>query len=397
MASRSTILLLLVPVVAAAAATSVGLLTPTQQIQKSLEALEAGDYALAERGAARLAASGEDGAAHAWVIAAAALQRQGRFAQAAAAYRKYLPFCADSARRRYVQDQIARCQAAVAPPKPHQPPSAGLTERQRRELAVVEERTSVETSEHFTVHARNASLARLVARQAEAALARICRIVFSGAEYPHGVNVYVWPKAEDFAHNAVTAPEWAGGSFSIRPDENGRLLRRIDLTQLDEKDQFDLLLLDRVLPHEMSHLVLTEFFGDTHCPLAVNEGLAMLNEESVDNGRILLAGAAVGGDRGLPLARLLTVDRCNRENAAVVYAESYSLMRYLHARLTTEQFKDTLEHLKSGLPLDEAMQRALYVPAEEGFLDVMARAWAAEAIRQSHFLQALRQPDASGS
>jgi hypothetical protein len=371
------------------AVAAVNVLTPTERIQKALDALQAGEYLRAERAAARLATSGEEGARRAWIIAAAALERQGRYGEAERAYRRFLPACDGPLQRGYVAEQMRRCRLGADRSRQPRPLSATLSPDQRKELSAVDDDWYTESSEHFVVEARNSPLAKLVARQAEVALTRICRIVLSGSAYPHAVAVHVWPDAKEYAAHATSAAEWSGGAFVLQQDANGQLVRRIDLTQLDGEGQFDAAMLDRVLPHEMCHLVLTEFFGDASCPLAVNEGLAMLAEATADNGRVLLAGAALGGEGRIPLGELLLADRPTGENARVFYAESFSLMSFLHSRLSAGQFQEMLVHLKGGLALEEALQRALYLPADEAFLDRLAGAWAAEAVRQLQFLQAL--------
>jgi hypothetical protein len=360
----------------------------TERIQQGHTALSDNDLARAERIAVAVAEANQPGSWRAWLIAAAARQRQGRYQQAQDAYRQFLALCDRPAERAHAMEQIQRCHWAVAPRKPAVV-SQMLNENQRRALALVSERPYTESTEHFAVQAYNAELAKLVARQAETALARICEEILSSQAYPHIVNVYVWPDAVEYQKHATSAAEWAGGSFSLTHGEDGQLIRRIDLTQLDKHRHFDTGTLDRVLPHEMCHLVLAEYFGDAHCPLALNEGLAMMAEAAVDNARLLLAGAALAGNKKIALPGLLRTEGCSADNADVFYAESFSLTAYLHARLTREQFREMLAQIKAGFPLDEALQRALYVPPDPAFLERLARAWEAEAIRQAQFLKAL--------
>ena len=56
-----------------------------------------------------------------------------------------------------------------------------------------------------------------------------------------------------------------------------------------------------------------------------------------------------------------------------------------------------LAHIKGGRPLDEAVQRALYVPYDEAFLERLARSWESEAVRQSQFLKALHDEEDTAS
>ncbi len=361
----------------------------SEGIQQALAALSSGQAERAERIAAKVAAGEAEGAWRAWLIVASARHRLDRYASAQKAYRQFLSLCRSPAERVYVMEQIDRCRLASAEPAGAVVVSEQLSPRRRAKLSTVDNRRFTESSEHFVVRARNSDLARLIVKQAEIALGRICRIILSGQDYPHSVSIYVWSNVAEYRKHAVSAPEWSGGSFSLRQDDNGQIIRRIDLTQLGGDGLFDAAMLDRVLPHEMCHLVLAEFFGDAPCPLALNEGLAMLAEARVDNSRVLLTGAALAGGGKIPLRKLLRMDRCDADNAAVFYAESFSLTAYLHKRMTPGQFGEMLAHIKTGCPLDEAVQRALYVPGNETFGKRLSAAWEAEALRQWQFLQAL--------
>ena len=358
-------------------------------IQAALEALRDGRLDQAERLAVLAADEPAAGAWRAWLIAADARLRLGRYGPAEAAYTEFIASCTRPAEREYALRQVARCRAGAAGEKPAALPSRKLTVAQLAELAAVDDTPASESSEHFVVTAPNAALAKLVAAEAERALTRICHALLGGQDYPHSVDVRVWTDAAEYRKHAEAAPHWAGGSFSLRPDADGQLRRRIDLTQLDDKRRFDTDAIDRVLPHEMCHLVLAEQFGGAHCPLFLNEGLAMMAEYLVDNGRIKLAGAALGGETKIAVGDLLTSVRCPSEQAGVFYAEAYSLTDYVHGRLSPPQFREMLDHLKAGSPLDEAVQRALCVPPDGEFLTKLAAAWENDAIRQTHFLDAV--------
>jgi len=372
-----------------AAMAGLDLASPAEETQRALTALSEGNWALAERIAAAAVQANRDQSWRAWLIVGAARQRMGRHEEAARAYREFLSMGPRPAERGYAIASIRHCQRAGRHRERFGPVSRRLSAEQRKGLARVDERTYMQSSDHFLVRANNDELAALVATQAEAALRRICDTLLSGQTFPHAVDVNIWPDVKQYATHATSAAEWAGGSYSIERDDSGQIVRRIDLTQLDANGQFDTDMLDRVLPHEMCHLVLAEYFGDAHCPLAVNEGLAMMAEATVDNGRVRMAGVALLGTQRIALGDLLRLEQCDKNNAQVFYAESFSFTSYLHARLTGEQFREMLAHVKAGMALDQAIQRALYVPPDERFLGRLARAWETEAARQTQFLEAL--------
>jgi len=394
MAGRRVILgvAAVVAVAAAVSALPTGQSSRPADLQGALTALAEGELARAEKIAGAITTSRAPGAGRAWLIVAAARQQRKQFGRAETAYRKFLAHCHKASERNYAIAQIRICRLAADPPPAPAPPSRRLTAEQRKAFAHVKDRHQryTESTEHFVVQAYNPALAKLVAAQAEVALRRIGDVLAAGQAYPHSVDVYVWPNLQEYHKNVTDASEWSGGAFTLKPGPDAETVRRIDLTQWDADGKFDVVMLDRVLPHEMCHLVLAEYFGDAHCPLALNEGLAMMAEAGVENRRVLLAGAALGGKRGISLTRLLMMKRCGANNADVFYAEAFSLTAYLHARLTRTQFREMLAHVKAGCSLAAAIQRALYLPPDEQFVERLERAWVAEAIRQSQFLEALQ-------
>ena len=359
------------------------------QVQQALQSLQDGQYAQAQREALAVIGDTEGPNPRAWAIVAAARQRSKDYTAAAAAYRQFLSEadCPDA--RQFAVEQIQACTTQAQPrPEPPKAPSKRLSATALADLAKVSDRTYAESSEHFVVRANNPRVAKLVAVEAEVALDRICRVILAGQDYPHSVTISVWPDTKTFHANAADAPEWAGGGFSYS-SANGLVTRRIDLTQRDAKGGFATVMLDRVLPHEMCHLVLKELFGDTHCPLFLNEGLAMMAESEVENSRVRLAGRTVAGNALQRLETICIAQQYNVEEPIVFYAESYSFVEFLHGRLSGQQFRDLLANVQQGCPVADAVQRSLYMPAADSFSADLANAWEDHAIAQSQYLEAL--------
>ena len=364
-----------------------------EQVQQALDDLREGQYAQAEREALAITSNTEEPNPRAWAIVAAARQRRGSYTSAAEAYRQFLAETDCPESRQFALDQIKQCTADAQPPvAPAKAPSKRLTPTDLTELAQVSDRSYAESSEHFIVRANNAKLARLIAVEAEVALDRICRVILAGQDYPHSVTINVWPDAKTFRANATDAPEWAGGGFSYSC-ENGLITRRIDLTQRDAKGKFATVMLDRVLPHEMCHLVVKELFGDARCPLFLNEGLAMMAESSVENSRIRLAGRIVAGKAKRHLLDMFTAEQYNVSEPIVFYAESYSFVEFLHGRLSQSQFRDFLGNVQEGCTVSDAIQRSLYIPADDAFTTELASAWEDHAVAQSQYIEALAAAD----
>ena len=365
-------------------------------MQTALKALHEGRCDQAEQLAMDLATDADRPQGRAWAIVADARQQRGQLDGAIRAYRLLLASCESNHVRRHAAMQIAFCRTAQRPPRRLIPAAKRLDEKELAELSKVHRQTYVETSDHFVVRARNPHVAKLVATEAEVNLDRICRDILAGQEYPHSVEVYVWADSTDYAANAEDAPEWSGGRYSLEK-RDGLLVRRIDLTQCDKSGRFAVIMLDRVLPHEMCHLVVREFFGDATVPLYLNEGLAMLAEITIDNDRILLAGASVNDKAKIALRDLLARDRCDMGDPALYYATSYSFSSFLHRRLSAEQFKSFLHHLKTGCATVDALERAVCASPDETFAAQLAAAWEDDAAAQAQIVRALRGQDEASS
>jgi len=363
----------------------------TRGIQEALEHLNRGRYGLAEQKAADLATSVDRAAGRAWAIVAAARERRGEYADAMRAYRLLLASCQSADLRQHALRRIDACRWKTQPAPSETAPSRRLSQAEVAEFAQVSDQTFTESSEHFIVQARNPGLAKVLAAQAEGDLRRICRSVLAGQDYPHSVEIYVWPTAREYAANAQDAPEWSGGSYRIE-SRDGQQVRRIDLTQLDDRGRLATVMLDRVLPHEMCHLVVREFFGDCPCPVFLNEGLAMMAESEIDPQRTLLAGEAVIAGEAAPLEDLLTGRPQDAVDVHLFYAESFSFTFFLHRRLTPEQFREFLQQVKNGCATADALQRALCVPPEEDFPAQLDAAWQQDAVTEFQILRSLKVP-----
>jgi len=361
----------------------------TRALQDALAKLHAGQLSQAEADALVLASRSDRSATRAWLVVGEARQKRGKYAEAVRAYRSFLANCTSADLRQYATSQIVQCESHQGGPA-NLPvaPSKRLKPAELAQLAKVGKEMLTETTEHFVVRARNARLAKLMATEAEASLRRICGYILAGQAYPHTVAINIWADQKDFAAHARNAPEWAGGSFSI-VSENGVSTRRIDLTQCNAQGRFDTIMLDRVLPHEMCHLVLQEYFGDVQCPLVLNEGLATLAESETDNARVMLAGVALGGRDGASLDDLFARQRYSMGDPAVFYAKSFTFTEFIRSRMTQTQFREFLSHVKDGCAIGDAIQRALCVPDNDEFVPALGREWQDRTVIQAQFLRAL--------
>lgn len=360
-------------------------------LQQALAEYRAGRYEQAVALAEQLASHPVTPQPRAWVIVAAARQIQGRYPAAAEAYRRFLSTCEDPALRTYTMDQLALCEKGPQAPAPIARPSDALSPQDRQALAKVEDGLFTETSEHFTVQSRNPLLSKLIVRHGEQALQRIGQLVLRGSEYPHSVQVSVYPTRADYAAKAGKAGEFSGGRFELKVDGQGNASREIHLLQLDQAGQFDVRLIDRVLPHELCHLVVSEWFGDAHCPTFLHEGLAMLAEFDDNSARLIAAGAAIAAGRSMTLESLLAREQYPPKDLSLFYAQTCSLVWYVQQHLSQRQFADLLDHVKAGCTLSEALSRTLYWVRDDQFMAQLEQAWRDDAIAQAQVLSAVKE------
>lgn len=358
-------------------------------LHDALDLLREADYDGAEAAALPLATDGVLPESRAWLVVASARQRRGDDALAIEAYQQFLSGCDSEALREFANGQIAACRAASGKPK-QTAPSDRLPDEMLEKLADVDDEVHVESTDHFVVRSRNYKLSQLLGREAERALRRICQGLLDGRAFPHSVDIHVWSNRADYRANApALAPEWSDGSFSVT-HEDGLVTWRIDLTQLEADGSFSTRMLDRVLPHELCHVVMKDFFGDAPCPLMVNEGVAMLAEWNTDDDRLLLAGSALSGERGIALADLFVLPAEDLEGRQeVFYAEAFSFLEFLRGRMTRREFRSFLDQIKAGCTVVEAIERAMYIPRDEPLLPDLTTAWEDYAIAQAQMLNAL--------
>ena len=386
-----------IPVIAACAAALavLGLLAPAARaaepaaltMQQVLAEFQSGRWQQAASLAAALATRANAPEPRAWIVAGAALEQLGQSAAAAQAYQAYMSICPDPAVRTYVGEKITRCQAAA---ETAVCPSACLTDAQKQELAAAQDKPAVQATEHFEVRSPNAALTALLADLAEQALKRVTTVVLQEVRYPHSVVIEVHRTLKDYTAGAPAHEQWSGGRFELTVDAKGQVRRVIHLVQLDAAGNFDPAILDRVLPHELCHLVLTEWFGADPAPLYLQEGLAVMSEFAEQDDRIILAGTSLATARKIGLEDLTAREQYDAQELPLFYAQSYSLLSYLHQRLTAGQFSQVLQEIRNGCTLDESLQRALTMPQEESFLTQLAEAWQDHAIAHAQFLLTLR-------
>ncbi|MEK7467540.1 MAG: hypothetical protein AAB074_09025 [Planctomycetota bacterium] len=219
---------------------------------------------------------------------------------------------------------------------------------------------------HFAVKTHNERLTEVIAVQAEKYLAALSSRFLNGAAYPHVVPLTVYRDQSEYV--GAGNPDWSQGGTAVGYESldnflKGQMSRKIDLLHtIGGKINPDLAK-PKLLPHELTHLVLMEHFGETPLPLWLNEGLAQYMEvDRREEANTQLREFFV--DRkgsAIPLRTFATLPGYpeNRGAIALFYAQSASFTSWLIDILGQEKFHVFLQDLKKGTEVEPALQSAL--------------------------------------
>jgi hypothetical protein len=132
----------------------------------------------------------------------------------------------------------------------------------------------------------------------------------------------------------------------------------------------------RVVPHELSHLVLYQATRNPYNapPAWLDEGLAVHNQESHDPFETEALKQAAEEGRLVPLKALSGSFGANEDTALLSYAESRSVMDFVVSdpRFGPEKLARTVAAFKDGVTYDDALKAGLDVTTDE--LDALWRA-----------------------
>ncbi len=156
-------------------------------------------------------------------------------------------------------------------------------------------------------------------------------------------RVYIYANKEDYLRSVKTLPEWSeGGAIPER--------REIHCYYHEDNER----LFRTVLPHEMTHLLFYEARKGMRIPHAIDEGVAMREEE--DKSRVLgsyyVVTNALQNKKYIPVYRLLDWQseyvKMDNETAQLFYAESCLLLDFLLTEFPKNFFANFCWRMRSG-------------------------------------------------
>jgi hypothetical protein len=174
-----------------------------------------------------------------------------------------------------------------------------------------------------------------------------------GLAAPSNLQAYVYPDLASLQSSLqLGGASWIGGH--AEPDLGVLLLAA-------SPDDEGLLLLERSLPHELTHLVLYQRMqaGYENLPAWLNEGLATLQEGAPDaSGRLLLEQAASTGEL-IPLTSLCAPFPDSGQAAQLAYAQSAAVVQYIRDIYGTGAIAALLDAYQEGTSCSGGVERTL--------------------------------------
>lgn len=166
------------------------------------------------------------------------------------------------------------------------------------------------------------------------------------------VKIVLYADQESYVRE-TGLPAWSGGGAT---QYHRQLRSRAIVSYRQERD-----FLRKILPHEISHLILADFFGSKPVPLWFNEGVAQLQEfGKVEEARQLIGKVARLG-YVIPLEALLQMDVRYQDNQGVVlvfYAQSVSVVDFLIRQYGNRRFQHLCRLMREGRPFERALTKA---------------------------------------
>ena len=232
-------------------------------------------------------------------------------------------------------------------------------------------RWQVLDSSNFRIYHGDPALAARVAQAAESARLDLLKRWASKAARPSWqppCEIYLYPSAKQYA--LMTGQPEDSPGFSTMGMNQGRIIsRRVNL-RADHPS-----LVQAVLPHEITHVILADHFTEQQIPRWADEGLAVLSEP-VDEQQRRAADLVtpLADNRLFAVDALMNMDYPDNRYWGLYYAQSVSMTRFLVEQGTPAQMIQFLQDSQRE-GYETALRRLYKI---DGFPDLQ-RKWLAYA------------------
>jgi hypothetical protein len=171
------------------------------------------------------------------------------------------------------------------------------------------------------------------------------------------IKIYIYANTGDMrAALRSNSVEWVGGQAV---PSLGLIIGAIAPDRIDE--------VGRIVPHELSHQVLYQATENPYggVPLWFEEGLAVYNQEAVDDYFPDVIDAAARSDTLVPLEALAASFPTDPDRALLSYAQSHSVVDYIIDTYGTDKLTELVDAFSEATPVDEALPQVLGLTVDE--------------------------------
>jgi hypothetical protein len=204
-------------------------------------------------------------------------------------------------------------------------------------------------TDHFRIfHHQTPDYAEKVAQVAEMTRLQMSRrwLGKDGDDWQPKCDIFLHTTAAEYSERTRQNPAYPGHSRIELDERNGRVVNREMHLRCD-----NLGMLEAILPHETTHVVLAGNFGNRHVPRWVDEGVAVLTEptEKIKQHKLNLTRSLQNREL-IPLRDLVQLSNFpEARQITVFYAQSVALVDYLTSLKGSLAFTQFVrEALKDG-------------------------------------------------
>ncbi|MCH7701416.1 MAG: tetratricopeptide repeat protein [Planctomycetes bacterium] len=236
-------------------------------------------------------------------------------------------------------------------------------------------------SKHFDTYATNEKLAEVVGKRCEVYLEFMSNVLFGGRAWGFRVPVLVYPTHDEYVSVGGAPASSAGVTFGNRLHGRTSKVMIYHLTEIKEEGErgrgetvMYKYAIDGILPHELTHVMINEFFGGQDTPQwlheAVAERMAQMRKHYLEAAR--LARAVVAGEH-FRLRDLFEQEGYPSSRITLFYHQSAAVVTYLF-EAGPEAMYTFLSALAEQKNHDQALSEALGIP-EEGAVETFEKEW----------------------
>lgn len=222
------------------------------------------------------------------------------------------------------------------------------------------------SKDHFIVYHENRNFANNIAWKAEYYYKKILRHLgvdnFHPWEKGEKCIILIFENQEKYIEQ-MGAPAWSSG---LALKDKSLFATFVGAPQVEKE----------VLPHELTHLILKEYFKTPDIPLWLSEGMAQYEEEgSFESEYRKYTMKAVRENRHIGLNELFEMDSLPGSGKMIMlfYSESASVIDYMRSQLMQTQFAKFLEEIRRGRSVDETLKKVFQWKFPNGIEDFEKR------------------------